>query len=65
MQKKNHTIAEELILPAALNMVSVMMDEASAAKIKTVPLSNDTVTRHINDIANDLQEQLVDNLKDN
>ena len=30
--KKN--IAEELILPAALDMVSVMLDDASAAKIK-------------------------------
>ncbi|XP_040297427.1 zinc finger BED domain-containing protein 5-like [Bufo bufo] len=62
--KKNHTIAEELILPAALDMVSVMLDEASAAKIKTIPLSNDTVARRINDIADDLNEQLVDKLKD-
>uniref|UniRef100_A0A673YA89 Uncharacterized protein n=1 Tax=Salmo trutta TaxID=8032 RepID=A0A673YA89_SALTR len=45
-------------------MVSVMLDDASAAKIKTIPLSNDTVARRINDIANDLKEQLVDKLKD-
>ncbi|XP_030605115.1 myelin-associated glycoprotein-like [Archocentrus centrarchus] len=44
--KKPHTIAEELILPAALDMVSVMLDDASAAKLKTIPLSNDTVARH-------------------
>ncbi|KAL6476274.1 hypothetical protein MHYP_G00147730 [Metynnis hypsauchen] len=62
--KKPHTIAEELILPAALDMVSVMLDDKSAAKIKTIPLSNDTVSRRINDIANDLQEQLIDKLKD-
>ena len=62
--KKPHTIAEELILPAALDMVSVMLDDASAAKLKTIPLSNDTVARRIDDIANDLQEQLVDKLKD-
>ncbi|KAL6472598.1 hypothetical protein MHYP_G00187860 [Metynnis hypsauchen] len=62
--KKPHTIAEELILPAALDMVSVMLDDKSAAKIKTIPLSNDTVARRINDIANDLQEQLIDKLKD-
>uniref|UniRef100_A0A8C7Y7X1 DUF4371 domain-containing protein n=1 Tax=Oryzias sinensis TaxID=183150 RepID=A0A8C7Y7X1_9TELE len=62
--KKPHTIAEELILPAALDMVSVMLDDASAAKLKTVPLSNDTVARRINDIANDLKEQLVEKLKD-
>ncbi|XP_053171455.1 zinc finger BED domain-containing protein 5-like [Scomber japonicus] len=62
--KKPHTIGEELILPAALDMVSVMLDDASAAKLKTIPLSNDTVARRINDIANDLQDQLVENLKD-
>ncbi|CAM4568285.1 unnamed protein product [Leuciscus chuanchicus] len=62
--KKPHSIAEELILPAALDMVSVMLDDASAAKIKTIPLSNDTVARCINDIANDLKKQLVDKLKD-
>lgn len=61
---KKHSIAEELILPAALDMVSVMLDDAGAAKIKTIPLSNDTVARRINDIANDLKEQLVDKLKD-
>ena len=63
-QWKPQSIAEELILPAALDMVSVMLDDASAAKIKTIPLSNDTVARRINDIANDLKEQLVDKLKD-
>lgn len=45
-------------------MVSVMLDDISAAKVKTIPLSNDTVARRINDIANDLQEQLVDKLKE-
>ncbi|XP_057706890.1 zinc finger BED domain-containing protein 5 [Corythoichthys intestinalis] len=45
-------------------MVSVMLDNASAAKIKTIPLSNDTIARRIDDIANDLQEQLVEELKD-
>lgn len=44
-----HTIAEQLILPAALDMVSVMLDETSAAKLKAVPLSNDTVARRICD----------------
>lgn len=64
MQKKKHTVAEELILPAALDMVSVMLDDASAAKIKAIPLSNDTVARRINDMANDLKEQLGDKLKE-
>ncbi len=45
--KKPHTIAEQLILPAALDMVSIMLDETSAAKLKAIPLSNDTVARRI------------------
>ncbi|XP_050985391.1 zinc finger BED domain-containing protein 5 [Labeo rohita] len=62
--KKPHTIAEQLILPAALDMVSVMLDETSAAKLKTIPLSNDTVAKRICDISNDLEDQLVEKLRD-
>lgn len=40
--KKPHTIAEQLILPAALDMVSIMLDETSAAKLK----ANSPVKRH-------------------
>ncbi len=44
--KKPHTTAKQLILPTALDMVSIMLDETSAAKLKAIPLANDTVTRH-------------------
>ena len=59
-----HTIAEQLILPAALDMVSVMLNETSAAKLKAVPLSNDTVVRRICNIPSDLEEQLVEKLQE-
>ncbi len=39
--KKPHTIAEELILSGALDMVSAMTDETNAVKLKAVPMSND------------------------
>uniref|UniRef100_A0A8P4G627 DUF4371 domain-containing protein n=1 Tax=Dicentrarchus labrax TaxID=13489 RepID=A0A8P4G627_DICLA len=39
-------------------MVSIMLDETSAAKLKAVPLSNDTVARRICNISSDLEEQL-------
>lgn len=35
--KKPHTIAEELILPAAIDMVSIMINDTSAVTMKTVP----------------------------
>ncbi len=61
--KKSHTIAEELILPAAIYMVSVMLDEASVTKLKTVPVSNNTISRQIHDIANYIEEQLTEKIK--
>lgn len=63
--KKTHTIAEELAEDSrGVDMIPVMLDDASASKLNIIPLSNDTVARRIDDIANDLQEQLVDALKD-
>ncbi|XP_060774414.1 zinc finger BED domain-containing protein 5-like [Neoarius graeffei] len=62
--KKPHTIAEQLILPAAIDMVSVMIDEKSASKLKSIPLSNDTVARRISDISNDIESQLIEQLQE-
>ena len=51
--KKPHSIAEEIILPAAIDLASTMIEE-TPEKLKLVPLSNDTVCRRIGDIALDL-----------
>lgn len=56
---KNHTIGENLILPATLEIVSCMFGEKEAKSIKNIPLSNDTVSRRISDMANNTKEQLV------
>ncbi|MBN3279439.1 ZBED5 protein, partial [Polyodon spathula] len=40
---KPHTIAKELILPAAADMVSTMLGEKAQKVIQLVPLSNNTV----------------------
>ncbi len=61
--KKPHTIAEDLILPAAFDMVTAMLGEASAKVLQSIPLSNDTVARRITDMAEDLNEQLVEKLQ--
>lgn len=61
--KKPHTIGEELILPTALDMVSVMIDEKSTAKLKSVPLSNDTAARWIYDISQDLEDHLIEKVR--
>lgn len=61
--KKPHTIGEELILPAAIEIVETMFGENFAKKLKSIPLSNDTVARRIGDMAEDVQHQLFAKLR--
>ena len=42
--KKTHTIAEELLLPFAIDMAKTVLGETMANKIRTIPLSNNTVS---------------------
>lgn len=62
--KKPHTIAEELILPCAMDMVSTMLDDSAASKLRAIPLSNNTVGRRIYDMSKDIEEQLNDKVRD-
>ncbi|XP_054469041.1 protein FAM200B-like [Anoplopoma fimbria] len=55
--KKPHTIAEELILPAAMDMVREVLGQSAADRLKTIPLSNDTVARRIQDMSCNIKEQ--------
>jgi len=50
---------EELVLPAALDLVSAMIGESTAQKLKAVPLSNNTICRSIDKISDDINDQLV------
>ena len=63
--KKTHNIAEDLILPATTDLVSVMVRENAAKKLKDVHLSNNTICRRIEDMGIDISDQLVCRLKDN
>ncbi|GFS61892.1 zinc finger BED domain-containing protein 5 [Trichonephila clavipes] len=56
--KKPHTIAEELILPAAIEIVETMFGDNFAKELQSIPLSNDTVSRRIDDISEDVEQQL-------
>ncbi|KAK1336735.1 LOW QUALITY PROTEIN: hypothetical protein QTO34_002770 [Cnephaeus nilssonii] len=47
---KPHTIAENLLLPAAEDIVRVMTGDEFVRKLSTISLSNDTVCRRIDDI---------------
>lgn len=60
--KKPHTVSETLILPAAVDIVSTMFRENLAKQLKSIPLSNDTVSRRVSDIFEDLNEQLFEKI---
>lgn len=62
--KKAHTIGEDLILPAAMDIVETMFGDNFAKQLQSIPLSNDTVARRIGDIAEDVQHQLLEKLRD-
>lgn len=62
--KKPFTIGEELILPAAKDMCRELLGEAAAKKMAQVPLSATTVTRRIDDIAEDVEAQLLERLNE-
>ena len=61
--KKPHTVAETLVLPAAIDMVKVMFGESYAKKLRQIPLSDNTVSRRINDISEDICDQLVSRVR--
>ncbi|GFV14558.1 protein FAM200A [Trichonephila clavipes] len=62
--KKPHTIAEELILPAAIEIVETVFGDNFAKELQSIPLSNDTVSRRIDDIAEDVEQQIFGKLRD-
>ncbi|XP_035232558.1 zinc finger BED domain-containing protein 5-like [Stegodyphus dumicola] len=58
-----HTIAENLIGPYAKDIAKCMLGEKAAKKIEVVPLSNNTVSRRINDLANYVENELLKRIK--
>ena len=58
-QKRPHSIGETLIKPVLLDIVALMCGNSAAEKVKTVPLSNDTIKRRIDSMASDCADQLI------
>ena len=54
-----------LILLAAIDLVSTMIDNSAAQELKTIPISNNTICKRIEKIADDINDQLVTNLRGN
>ena len=56
---KKTSIAEELILPAATDLVGITIGDNAAKKLKDVSLSNNTKCRRIEDMGVDITNQLI------
>lgn len=61
---KPHTIGETLILPAAKEMVGVMCGEKVRKQLNLISLSDNTVERRINEMADDITQKLVKNIRE-
>ena len=56
--KKLHTIAEELIMPAAKVLVKQVIGDEVVSNLNSVLLSNNTIQRRITEMSTDINEQV-------
>lgn len=61
--KKPHTIVEQLVLPCAKEMVRLVVGEDGARKLNDISVSDNNVSRRINEISQNISEQVVDEIK--
>ncbi|KFD48456.1 hypothetical protein M514_10674 [Trichuris suis] len=54
-----HNIGESLILPAVSTIISAMTTINARGILQSIPLSNSTVSRRIDEMAEDIEEQLL------
>lgn len=59
---KNHTIGEDLIKPAISSFLKTVLDKVDH-DFKSMPLSNNTVSRRIDEMAKHFETQLVEKLR--
>ena len=62
--KNPFTIGEELTLPAAKDVCRELLGEAAVQKVARVPLLASTITRQIDEIAEDIEAQLLERINE-
>lgn len=60
---KPHNVGETLIIPVLREVISTMMHQDATDILKTLPLSATSVQRRIDEMANDVEQQLVAKLR--
>lgn len=63
-QMKPHTIAEKLILPACREIVKVLFGEEAEKEVLKIPVSDNTVSRRIEHMSEDIEEQVLRQSRD-
>jgi hypothetical protein len=53
---KSHTIAESLIIPACKIIVKAMIDKEAESEIDKVSVSNNTISRRVDDTSHDIED---------
>ena len=62
-QKKAHTVGEVLIKPYWLQVIKLILGEASEKKMQQVSLSKTTIKRRISDTPADVGKWILDKVK--
>ncbi|XP_064120707.1 zinc finger MYM-type protein 6-like [Macrobrachium nipponense] len=62
---KPHTIGESLIMPAVAVVLSTVMNQSPQEVTSVIPLSNSSVSRRIDEMASDVENQLISKLQVN
>ena len=60
--KKSHTVAEQLILPACKAIVNEMLGPEAAKEITKVPLSDNTISRRIDEMSADIESVVLNKI---
>ena len=61
---KPHTLGEEIILPSIKIALETVVKMDASATLKSIPLSNSTISRRIADMSNDVESILISELKE-
>ncbi|KAL1240890.1 SCAN domain-containing protein [Trichinella spiralis] len=60
---KPHTNGESLVLPSIKDAVGVLFGDKCLKEIELIPLSNDTVSRRIEDMSRWMEDQLINRVR--
>jgi hypothetical protein len=60
---KPHIPGESLLLPTTKDKAISVFEEKAAKQLESIPLSNNTLSRRISDMASNIKEQLIEKVK--